>query len=179
MAATSNSVTLYHQTSKLTALSGGGNNAELLHKAQQVAIFPLFHKLAVPKVVNATSRELHLLACCRDTQSGQCTRMDSLPCPVCNGRIAFNGNQISDFYEKPEDAEGWINGGFFVLSPRAIDYIDHDETPWEQEPLLRLTAAGEVMGFQHFGFWSCMDTLREKHLLEDMWAEGNAPWKIW
>lgn len=99
--------------------------------------------------------------------------------PARFGRIAFKGKQISDFYEKPEDAEGWINGGFFVLSPRAIDYIDHDETPWEREPLLRLTEAGQIMGFQHFGFWSCMDTLREKNLLEDMWAEGNAPWKIW
>lgn len=110
---------------------------------------------------------------------GRLATVTTVKTPARFGRIAFDGEQIIDFHEKPEDAEGWINGGFFVLSPLAIDYIDGDKTPWEQDPLERLTAADQVMGFQHFGFWSCMDTLREKNLLEDMWTDGNAPWKIW
>jgi len=110
---------------------------------------------------------------------GRLATVTTVKTPARFGRIAFDGEQIIDFHEKPEDAEGWINGGFFVLSPLAIDYIDGDKTPWEQDPLTRLTGADQVMGFQHFGFWSCMDTLREKNLLEDMWTDGNAPWKIW
>lgn len=99
--------------------------------------------------------------------------------PARFGRIGFDGDRIDEFYEKPEEAEGWINGGFFVLSPKVIDQIDGDDTPWEREPLVRLAAAKEMMGFRHFGFWSCMDTLREKTLLEELWAGGNAPWRTW
>jgi len=99
--------------------------------------------------------------------------------PARFGRISFEDSQVHDFYEKPEDAEGWINGGFFVLSPKVIDLIKGDDTTWEQEPLIELTRSGQVSGFQHFGFWSCMDTLREKNLLEELWSSGKAPWKIW
>jgi glucose-1-phosphate cytidylyltransferase len=94
------------------------------------------------------------------------------------GRIAFQGNQVTNFYEKPAASEGWINGGFFVLHPRAIDYIDNDETIWERDPVERLAKDGQLMGFQHTGFWSCMDTLKEKNFLEDLWNSGKAPWKI-
>ncbi|MCR6666292.1 MAG: glucose-1-phosphate cytidylyltransferase [Methyloversatilis sp.] len=99
--------------------------------------------------------------------------------PARFGRIGFDGDRIDEFYEKPEEAEGWINGGFFVLSPEVIDQIDGDDTPWEREPLMRLAAARQMMGFRHFGFWSCMDTLREKTLLEELWAGGSAPWRTW
>lgn len=99
--------------------------------------------------------------------------------PARFGRIGFDGDRVDEFYEKPEDAEGWINGGFFVLHPSVIDVIDGDDTAWEREPLVRLAAAQQMMGFRHYGFWSCMDTLREKNYLEELWASGNAPWKTW
>lgn len=99
--------------------------------------------------------------------------------PARFGRIGFDGDRVNEFYEKPEDAEGWINGGFFVLHPSVIDVIDGDDTAWEREPLVRLAASGEMMGFRHYGFWSCMDTVREKAYLEELWSGGQAPWKVW
>lgn len=99
--------------------------------------------------------------------------------PARFGRIVFQGERVNKFYEKPDTAEGWINGGYFVLHPRAIDYIDGDETDWERDPVERLAADGEMMGYRHYGFWSCMDTLREKRTLEAMWENGEAPWRIW
>jgi len=95
------------------------------------------------------------------------------------GRMAFDGDQVTEFYEKPESSEGWINGGYFVLHPKAIDYIDGDETVWERDPVVRLTHDGQLMGYRHHGFWSCMDTLKEKTMLEELWNSGKAPWKIW
>jgi glucose-1-phosphate cytidylyltransferase len=99
--------------------------------------------------------------------------------PARFGRIAFKGEQITDFYEKPQSAEGWINGGFFVLNPKAIDYIENDETIWERSPIEQLARDGQLMGYRHNGFWSCMDTLKEKNLLEELWNSGKAPWKVW
>lgn len=99
--------------------------------------------------------------------------------PARFGRIGFKGDQISEFFEKPEASEGWINGGYFVLDYKAIDYIEGDETSWERDPVIRLAHDGQLMGYRHYGFWSCMDTLREKHMLEDLWNSGQAPWKIW
>jgi glucose-1-phosphate cytidylyltransferase len=95
------------------------------------------------------------------------------------GRIGFEGDLITDFYEKPENAEGWINGGYFVLSPKVIDYIENDETIWERGPIERLAREGQLMGYRHDRFWSCMDTLKEKNILEEAWNSGKAPWKIW
>jgi len=95
------------------------------------------------------------------------------------GRIGFEGDQITAFYEKPDTGEGWINGGFFVLNAGVFDYISGDETTWEREPVEKLAQDGELMGYRHHGFWSCMDTLREKNYLNDLWETGNAPWKIW
>lgn len=99
--------------------------------------------------------------------------------PARFGRIAFNGNHIAEFYEKPQDAEGWINGGFFVLKPDVVDYIDGDTSIWEREPVERLVRDGQLLGYQHYGFWSCMDTLKEKSFLEELWNAGQAPWKVW
>ena len=99
--------------------------------------------------------------------------------PARFGRIAFDGPKITDFYEKSEASEGWINGGFFVLHPRVLDYIDDDATIWERDPVERLAQDGQLMGYRHMGFWSCMDTLKEKNLLEDLWNAGKAPWKVW
>jgi glucose-1-phosphate cytidylyltransferase len=89
------------------------------------------------------------------------------------------GGAVGGFVEKPDGDGAWINGGFFVLSPRCLDYIDGDTTAWENEPLTKLAADGQLMAFEHRGFWHAMDTLRDKNHLEDLWATRRAPWKIW
>lgn len=86
---------------------------------------------------------------------------------------------MTEFFEKPYEGEGWINGGFFVLDVKALDYISDDSTVWEQETVERLALEGQLMGYRHYGFWSCMDTLREKNYLEELWQSGNPPWKVW
>lgn len=86
---------------------------------------------------------------------------------------------ISSFHEKPKGDGAWINGGFFVLEPEAIDYVTADETVWEREPMERLARDGQLAAFRHEGFWQPMDTLRDKHVLEELWASGEAPWKQW
>jgi glucose-1-phosphate cytidylyltransferase len=95
------------------------------------------------------------------------------------GALITEGNLVTGFVEKPKGEVGWINGGFFVLSPSVIDYIDGDASSFEGESLTRIAAAGELEAFRHKGFWQAMDTLREKNLLEDLWQSGKAPWKIW
>lgn len=87
--------------------------------------------------------------------------------------------RVTSFKEKPMGDGGMINGGFFVLSPKVVDLIKGDETIWEREPLEQLASAGELKAFQHDGFWQCMDTLRDKNYLEELWASGKAPWKVW
>jgi glucose-1-phosphate cytidylyltransferase len=95
------------------------------------------------------------------------------------GAIERAGDRVTRFVEKPRGDGGVINGGFFVLSPRCLDYIDGDESSWEEKPLMDLADKGEMMAFEHRGFWQPMDTLRDKNLLEELWASGKAPWKIW
>jgi glucose-1-phosphate cytidylyltransferase len=95
------------------------------------------------------------------------------------GHLEMQGNNVVEFSEKNQTKEGWINGAFFVLEPEVFDYIDADETHFEKEPLERLAAEGQLMAYRHTSFWQCMDTLREKILLESMWQSGKAPWKIW
>jgi glucose-1-phosphate cytidylyltransferase len=95
------------------------------------------------------------------------------------GAIERAGTQVTRFTEKPPGDGGLINGGFFVLSPEVLDYIEGDRTTWEGAPLEHLAADGQLMAFEHSGFWQPMDTLRDKNLLEDLWDSGNAPWKCW
>lgn len=95
------------------------------------------------------------------------------------GALQLNGIEVTGFMEKPRGGGGLINGGFFVLSPRCIDLIAGDRTSWEGEPLSRLAAMGQLMAFEHKGFWQPMDTLREKTMLEELWESGRAPWKVW
>ena len=95
------------------------------------------------------------------------------------GRIAFEGTQVKAFYEKAQTGENWINGGYFVVNRKVIDYIKDDQTPWERDPVEQLARDGQLMGYQHKGFWSPMDTLKEKNILEALWSSGKAPWKIW
>jgi glucose-1-phosphate cytidylyltransferase len=99
--------------------------------------------------------------------------------PARFGGIVFEGNRVSEFTEKPQTGEGWINGGFFVLNRRVLDYVEGDATLWEREPMERLASDGQLMAHRHEGFWQPMDTLRERRLLEELWAGGNAPWKVW
>lgn len=95
------------------------------------------------------------------------------------GALDLDGQRVNQFMEKPKGDGGMINGGFFVLSPRVLDYLEDDATVWEQQPLERLANDGELMAFEHHGFWQPMDTLRDKTYLEELWASGNAPWKSW
>ncbi len=99
--------------------------------------------------------------------------------PARFGRIGFKGDQVTEFLEKPNESDKWINGGYFVLNKEVFDYIEGDEDVWERGPLERLTKAGQLMGYRHAGFWSPMDTIREKKYLEELWTSEKAPWKIW
>jgi glucose-1-phosphate cytidylyltransferase len=99
--------------------------------------------------------------------------------PARFGGIAFDGDLVAEFIEKPQIGEGWINGGFFVLEPQVLDYVDGDETIWEREPLERLAQDGQLVAYRHDGFWQCMDTLRDKRFLESLWQSGDVPWKVW
>lgn len=110
---------------------------------------------------------------------GKLATLTAVRPPARYGHLEFDGNRIKQFTEKPQTAEGWINGAFFVLEPEVDDYIDGDETQWEKEPLERLAADGQLMAYRHAGYWQCMDTLREKYILENLWSSGSAPWKIW
>jgi glucose-1-phosphate cytidylyltransferase len=110
---------------------------------------------------------------------GRLATMTVVRPPARFGRSVVEGDRVTAFEEKPQASTGFINGGFFVLSPRVIDLIDGDGTPWETTPLEKLAADDQLRAWKHEGFWQPMDTLREKELLEEMWQSGNAPWKTW
>jgi len=95
------------------------------------------------------------------------------------GALELDGNKVTGFMEKPTGDQGLINGGFFVLSPNCLDLIEGDETRWEEQPMTRLATEDQLRAWEHHGFWQPMDTVRERELLEDMWASGEAPWKTW
>ena len=95
------------------------------------------------------------------------------------GALERKGDLVTGFTEKPPGDGGLINGGFFVLSPKCLELVEGDDTSWESSPLVRLAAMNQMMAYEHRGFWQPMDTLREKNMLEDLWASGRAPWKIW
>jgi glucose-1-phosphate cytidylyltransferase len=110
---------------------------------------------------------------------GKLATVTTVRTPARFGRIGYEGDQVVNFYEKPESSEGWINGGYFVLETPVLDFIAGDDTVWERGPVDRLAAVGQLMGYRHAGFWSCMDTLKEKNILEELWQSPNPPWKIW
>ncbi|HEU0055461.1 MAG TPA: glucose-1-phosphate cytidylyltransferase, partial [Longimicrobium sp.] len=99
--------------------------------------------------------------------------------PARFGGLVFDGDRVAEFSEKPQATAGWINGGFFVFEPGALDYMDGDATILERGPLERLARDGQLMAYRHEGFWQPMDTVRERQLLEELWASGKAPWKVW
>ena len=111
-------------------------------------------------------------------QNSKATLTATLP-PGRFGALDLAGNKVNSFVEKPQGDGAMINGGFFVLSPKVIDYIKDDKTIWEREPLERLAQEGELAAFRHNGFWQPMDTLRDKVHLEELWESGKAPWKLW
>lgn len=110
---------------------------------------------------------------------GRLATITAVQPPGRYGAINLDGDLVRGFVEKPKGEGGWINGGYFVLSPACLDYIAGDHMPWEHDPLTNLAGDGEMRAFLHSGFWQPMDTLREKNLLEELWAGGNAPWKVW
>ncbi len=110
---------------------------------------------------------------------GKLATVTAIQPPGRYGALAMDGDAVLGFQEKPKGDGGWINGGFFVLSPKVLNYIDSDDTTWEQEPLIALASEDQLRAYQHDGFWQAMDTLREKNLLEDLWQSKTAPWKAW
>lgn len=112
-------------------------------------------------------------------QHGKLATVTGVQPPGRYGALELKENQVTGFAEKPKGDGGWINGGFFVLSPQCIDYIDNDQSSWEGAPLMHLAQTGQLMAYEHEGFWQPMDTLREKTLLESLWESGEAPWKVW
>ena len=112
------------------------------------------------------------------TQKVKATLTATIP-PGRFGALNLKDHKVNSFMEKPKGDGAMINGGFFVLSPSVIDYIQNDNSVWEREPLEKLALEGQLAAYQHTGFWQPMDTLRDKTYLEDLWATGNAPWKSW
>lgn len=110
---------------------------------------------------------------------GKLATMTAVRPPARFGHLELEGDRITEFSEKPQVGEGWINGAFFVLEPGVFDYIDGDDTQWEKEPLEHLAKDGELMAYRHYGFWQCMDTIRDKKLLEGLWDSGSPAWKTW
>ena len=112
-------------------------------------------------------------------EHGRLATVTAVKPPGRFGALELEGQRVTGFMEKPTGDEGLINGGFFVLDPRCLDLIEGDDTRWEDEPLTRLAAEDQLRAYEHHGFWQPMDTVRERNLLEDLWASGGAPWKTW
>ncbi len=110
---------------------------------------------------------------------GKLCTMTAVRPPARFGHLEFDGDQIIEFTEKPQTGEGWINGAFFVCEPGVFDYVSGDEDMFERAPLEGLARDGQLMAYRHSDFWQCMDTLRDKKLLDELWAGGKAPWKVW
>lgn len=110
---------------------------------------------------------------------GKLATVTAVQPPGRYGALDMVGSSVRGFVEKPKGEAGWINGGFFVLSPQVLSLIDNDSTSWELEPMDTLAKSGQLEAYTHSGFWQPMDTLREKNLLEDLWASERAPWKVW
>jgi glucose-1-phosphate cytidylyltransferase len=109
---------------------------------------------------------------------GKLATLTAVRPPARFGHLELDGDAITEFSEKPQAQEGWINGAFFVLEPEIFDYIDGDATHFEKEPLERLARDHQLMAYRHTSFWQCMDTIRDRKLLETLWESGNAPWKV-
>ncbi len=150
----------------------GGRLGRLKAMLQPLGTFMLTYGDGVANVDVRALAEFH-------KRHGKLATVTSVRPPARFGAMSFEGERVVRFKEKPQTGEGWINGGFFVFEPGVFDYIKGDTTILEQEPLENLANDGQLMSFKHEGFWQPMDTLRDKTQLEEMWANGNAPWKVW
>ena len=112
-------------------------------------------------------------------RQGKLATVTTVRPPARFGTITLDGDRVECFEEKPQSGEGWVNGGFFVLEPGVVDYIENDDTVFEREPLEGLARDGQLAAYRHSDFWQCMDTLRDVRLLEGYWQSGKAPWKVW
>jgi glucose-1-phosphate cytidylyltransferase len=110
---------------------------------------------------------------------GKLATLTAVRPPARFGHVDLEDDQVIEFSEKPQLGEGWINGGFFVLEPEVLTYIEGEDTHFQREPLEQLSRDGQLMAYRHYGFWQCMDTLRDKLLLEQLWESGAAPWNVW
>lgn len=110
---------------------------------------------------------------------GKLATVSAVKPPGKYGALGVEGSLVTSFMEKPAGDGSYINGGYFVLSPECLNFIDGDDTPWEGQPLAKLVSAKQLMAFEHSGFWHAMDTLREREILESLWSRENPPWKIW
>jgi glucose-1-phosphate cytidylyltransferase len=110
---------------------------------------------------------------------GRLATLTAVRPPARFGHLELDDEVVTEFSEKPQTGEGWINGAFFVLEPAVFEYIEGDATQFEKEPLEQLAKDGQLMAYRHDTFWQCMDTLRDKKLLDELWAAGDAPWKCW
>ena len=122
--------------------------------------------------------DIRALVAFHNSHGKHCTLTATRP-PARFGHLDLDGDQITEFTEKPQVGEGWINGAMFVCRPEVFDYIPADETMFEQEPLSELAGTGQLMAYKHYGFWQCMDTLRDRVRLENLWEDGSPPWRIW
>jgi len=150
----------------------GGRIKRILPLVQNDECFCLTYGDGVGNVDIGACIELH-------RRSGRLATVTATQPPGRFGALRFEENQITGFQEKPEGDGGWINGGFFVLSPKVGDYIEGDDTVWEREPMERLARDNQLGVYFHEGFWQPMDTLRDKRHLEELWASGKVPWKVW
>jgi glucose-1-phosphate cytidylyltransferase len=110
---------------------------------------------------------------------GRLATMTAVRPPARFGHLELDGEEVAEFSEKPQTGEGWINGAYFVLEPEVFNYIDADDIHFEREPLERLAKDRQLMAYCHYSFWQCMDTIRDKQLLQRLWDSGQAPWAIW
>lgn len=112
-------------------------------------------------------------------KQGRLATLTAVRPPARFGQLVFEGEQVTRFEEKPQIGEGWINGGFFVLQPEIVNYIESNATYWEREPLEQLARQRQLAAFHHDDFWQCMDTMRDVQYLAKLWQENQAPWKLW
>jgi glucose-1-phosphate cytidylyltransferase len=150
----------------------GGRLAAVKEYLRDEEIFCLTYGDGVSDIDIRASIEFH-------KSHGKKATISAVYPPARFGALEMDGFMVKNFIEKPEGDGGMINGGFFVLSPEVIDLIDNSQTLWEEEPLKKLATEGQLMAYQHHGFWQPMDTLRDKDLLEKLWREDRAPWKKW
>ena len=112
-------------------------------------------------------------------KQGKLATLTAVRPPARFGGLKFNGDLVDEFAEKSQTGAGWINGGFFVLEPQVLDYIEGDDSVWERGPLENLTKDEQLVAYRHEEFWQCMDTMRDVQLLDNLWSQGEAPWKVW